>query len=141
MGEQTQETPRKPASYNFQRTELAQRQKTEGRVSVRAEYRAGRDGQVHTYTHFGERAALNQSFNFDAAGDLSSIEVAKVLQKGGNVEVPMSMRLIKMSDGKFEVTDRKTTPDLPEWQREFEANAKEIPPAAPASNTSGQSTS
>ena len=114
----------------FQRTERSQRNK-DTETEVEAEYAKGQGGKVKTLSRFG-KANLSQEFVFGSDGDLIGVTVEKRLKRGflktaakqltsGETPLPpeMSIRLSRNQDGKFEVTQRSSTPDLEKWEEEF----------------------
>ncbi|SRR6266487_1889206 len=114
----------------FQRTERSQRNK-DTEPEVEAEYIKGQGDRVKTLSKFG-KAHLSQEFKFGPDGDLIGVTVEKRLKRGflrtaakqltsGEIPLPpeMSIRLSRNQDGKFEVTQRSSTPDLKKWEEEF----------------------
>lgn len=87
--------------------------------SVNSFFNKERGGGVRMHLKSGG-AILNQSWEFDKNGQLTSVVLDRTLMGGpSGSDAVSTLVLSRGKDGKFQVMDNKTTSFLPEWQEEF----------------------
>ena len=131
------ETSEKNPATNFQKTVVAQKDRTEAAAHplnlidrftgkytsgrVESNYRDGFGGTIHTSIESGQ-AILSQSWTFDKDGNLSRVVVNKIY----NGSEASKTVLERDTEGKFRIRETRSNNLLSYWEKNFNTARQRI---------------